>query len=1659
MWQEQKRRAARAASAALALLLCLTFSQSALAGPPTHLRTPTLDLTGAAPDPGSIHPAQPFNHGCGVAADSKGDIYVASAANGAIDVFNPSHEYLTTIANSNEPCALAVDSKGQLYVSESKTGKVLRYLPNAYPFSGTPTYGAPSTIDPSGIAEGIAVDRHDDRLYVAEGNRISVYRSDGALDTVDEVQSATVSEASGGTYTLEFKGAKTTPLNWNATAAEVEAALKALPTIGAGNVSVAGSPPSYGITFTGTLAATDVEALKADATGLAGGPNKGVSIKETVKGFNGHIGEGSLTNATAVAVYTYVFSVTKAFGGKILEEKGDRYIFAADDGAPDQVMVFSGALTFSGGATTFTSPKLRKTIGGVDQDRNPETPGQAFGFGAAGAYLAVDPGNRNAEEKCTSISEQACTAGHLLVYDDAHNAVDEFEASGEFLDQLTSEALSDAKPTAMTIERSGGPNDGAIYVTSGSGAGSKLLAFGPLAAPSRTQLPELSQNLSGIRAVATDARGYVYAAAGALIHVYGPTGEEIEVGPEGKGIEDTHTQLQDLAVDSTGKVYVLENDEQATYYTPSDYPPVDGSIYTRHEPPIATSAEFLGSTLRAIAVNPGSGLSKDHVFIVVGNAKIREYDSAANGSKLLNAEFAKGLNLGSPRTIAVYGANGNVYASNGASLVSVVNAEGTEILARIKGAGCPNGQMGANPRLAVDQSNGHVLEYDKEATAREYDAAGACVAEFGQFTTNERPYRVAIDNACALHEPPLTEATTPTCKEFDPANGTAYVAYEDSAPGAFDLTAFGPLAYGEAPLAQTGIASGVGGGSATLNGTLNPHGFDLSECKFEYLLDSAYLANDKAFVGATWVPCAESLATIGKGSSPVSVHAELSGLDPDSRYRFRLLAKNKYGDSAGKAWLFGPPLITTEPALPVLYHEATLRAEVDPSGLASEYRFEYGKGAGEYDQSTPTLKLAAGDGPVAVQAPLTGLAEGATYHFRLVVVNEAKEASGPDQSLVTLQRRAEESCPNVEYRSGLSAKLPDCRAYELVTPAETNGLTPEATAVISSGAADAGFNNWLAAPRGATAGQSLAYFTNGTLPGFDRGSGTLDAYHAHRGAGEHPPEGWASELFSPSYRESVPSITNNHSQQGIASDQLYSLWKINPEESFPETLPDAIYLQTHGEAAGSPCNPRPEQERFEYVGCASLGTDPDATGKFASAGGEHVVFGSEEHLEPDAAPQGAEAIYDRAAGKGSAEVVSLRPDGSAFGAGEDATYVGSSEDGSAVLFEVAGALYLHRAGQTTEVGPSPSTFAGISEDGTRVFYAEGDGANPNDLFVFDLETQSSVQIATNSIFLDVSPDGSHAFFSAEEAGKPNLFAWDAQSEASEFVAPLDPQDFASFAGTPDMDLGRWSAAINPGPTSGRAQAPIRSTPDGGVLVFQSHAQLTAYDNEGVGEIYRYDPAAEVGERLTCPSCDPTGAPASADALLADISLKGINKRTMIVNLTDSGQELFFESPDRLLPEDANGLVDVYEWKARGAAGCERDGGCLALISSGQGDASSHLYGMSADGHDVFFRTREKLVGSDVTGSPSIYDARVQGGIPEAAAKEPCQGDACQGQGSTAPALGAPVSDGAGDGSVEDGAKPRCAKGKRRIKGRCTRPHRKRHHHKRHRATHGRGAGR
>ncbi len=101
---------------------------------------------------------------------------------------------------------------------------------------------------------------------------------------------------------------------------------------------------------------------------------------------------------------------------------------------------------------------------------------------------------------------------------------------------------------------------------------------------------------------------------------------------------------------------------------------------------------------------------------------------------------------------------------------------------------CGNGKLNEPEGVAVNEATGDVYVADKGDNRVQYFNAGGTY--LGQFNGSgllpgegtgapsgqiSGPTAVAVDNACQLHKPVLTEATTPTCHEFDPSAGDVYV--------------------------------------------------------------------------------------------------------------------------------------------------------------------------------------------------------------------------------------------------------------------------------------------------------------------------------------------------------------------------------------------------------------------------------------------------------------------------------------------------------------------------------------------------------------------------------------------------------------------------------------------------------------------------------------------------------------------------------------------------------------------------------------------------------------------------------------------------------------------------------------------------------------------
>lgn len=79
---------------------------------------------------------------------------------------------------------------------------------------------------------------------------------------------------------------------------------------------------------------------------------------------------------------------------------------------------------------------------------------------------------------------------------------------------------------------------------------------------------------------------------------------------------------------------------------------------------------------------------------------------------------------------------------------------------------------------------------------------------------------------------------------------------------------------------------------------------------------------------------------------------------------------------------------------------ATINAAVNPRGAETSYYLQYGPSL-TYGFQTQALSVGGGTAEVKVSVALTGLQADTTFHYRLVAVNSAGTAIGPDRAFIT----------------------------------------------------------------------------------------------------------------------------------------------------------------------------------------------------------------------------------------------------------------------------------------------------------------------------------------------------------------------------------------------------------------------------------------------------------------------------------------------------------------------------------------------------------------------------------------------------------------------------------------------------------------------------------
>jgi WD40 repeat protein len=610
---------------------------------------------------------------------------------------------------------------------------------------------------------------------------------------------------------------------------------------------------------------------------------------------------------------------------------------------------------------------------------------------------------------------------------------------------------------------------------------------------------------------------------------------------------------------------------------------------------------------------------------------------------------------------------------------------------------------------------------------------------------------------------------------------------------------------------------------------------------------------------------------------------------------------------------------------------------------------------------------------------------------------------------------AEEGCPNEAVRQaesaahpeGFATQLPDCRAYEQVTPVDKDGTNPSGD-----------LNEVEASP----SGERILFLVLANMPG-GSGGDFVPFFIGSRGG-----EGWSDQGLQ------APRGPYGHSQIFAWSDDLLET-VLDVAESTPSSEGGSVYLRDSASGLFQPAFPFPGQFSTLYV--AGFSADDS-----------RMFFETTAQLLPSAAV-GAYNLYEWHTG--TLSLVGVLPDGSTppggssagpevSGERHDVVEGAVSHDGSRVFFTARGTEHIYvREDGTRTVAVGTGVFLGAASDGSKVFYMAG-----GDLFEFDVESEQAKNLTPDGGvegLLGMSEDGSYVYFAANGGV---IYVW--HNGTTGLIAA-------------SSDAHNWSL----GSGTGLGPKVSRVSSDGRFLLFTgSDGQLHRYD-----AVHDRLACVSCTSSGTLPA-DPATLQSISTGFLGHILTE---RAILLRNLSGDGSRVFFESSAALLPRDTNGVQDVYEWEQQGVGSCQSSsetfsaasGGCLYLISSGTSSEPSYFADASASGDDVFFFTFQPLVGQDQDDNVDIYDARVGGGF---AAQSPppapvaCEGEGCRPVAGGAPVFGAPVSATfTGAGNLATAPAPVVATSKPKPKAKHKILKRKRRRHKGKKADRGaRGAG-
>jgi hypothetical protein len=865
---------------------------------------------------------------------------------------------------------------------------------------------------------------------------------------------------------------------------------------------------------------------------------------------------------------------------------------------------------------------------------------------------------------------------------------------------------------------------------------------------------------------------------------------------------------------------------------------------------------------------------------------------------------------------------------------------------------------------------------------------------------------------------------------------------------------------------ETTAASEETGGSAKLNGVLNPGGHGEAGT-YEFLYNKG-----GGCEGASKAP--ESPIASTGSTEPVST--TVSKLLPGTEYAYCLRATNSLGEtSTGQTLTFVTTAIGQENSPTVTATEATLSAEIGTDGAETTYHVQYGTNSAE-ETATAETTIPAASAPVAVEVGLPGLKASTTYYFHFVANNGHGSVEGEERTFTTPAAPGSEppqNCPNEQRRveQPFAGELPDCRAYELVSPANTEGQDATAARVEDG-------------PRASVCGEeceelgdpAVAYSSFGSFGGAS-GADVESELLSRRGSA-----GWTTQNITPPIQPITPS-------PGIG---FYQAVAFTPELS-------AGLATTKAALAGSGAPP--------YAGAATydLYLADFATGAYRyieqeehAGGGQpmgastdlsHVVFGQggevSEWVDGSVTPVGV-------ANDGTPISVSASVGGAtnspARNQSKDAWHA-VSENGSRVYFTSPGfeegntgvggdrQLYVRvnaeqpqpsgdeqceiatdactievsRSQKTNGSGPEgtdplgeqqSARYWGASANGAKVFFTSNaeltedaytDEDKAANLYEYNLEDQkltdltvdaeAATQGAAVQGVAQISEDGSYLYFVAKgvlkgAAGEALKNARGEEPRENEDNLYVSHENRLAFVATlaagdiSDWDNGTEDRESEAGPEINTAV----TSPGGERLAFVSERGLTGYDNR----------QAQPGQ---CQGLIGEGTGEDGTGNCREVFLYDAGSgRTACASCNPSGARPVGPSGGLKGGSGAFGDYRPRNLLADGTLFFNSSDALIAHASDGRQNVyeyeDGHVYPISdvADGYesffmdaslngeDVFFASADRLSPEDPGGNVAVWDARVGGGFPVGNAASCQGGESCKPPPTTQPAIyGVPAS--------------------------------------------------